>query len=34
MAYTPGYEYDIFISYARDDNTIAPWEKQGWGLGQ
>lgn len=30
MAHTPGYQYDIFISYARDDNEVAPFEEMGW----
>lgn len=30
MAYTSGFEYDIFISYSRDDNAVAPGETQGW----
>jgi len=30
MAYTPGYKYDIFISYARDDNKTLPREDKGW----
>jgi len=29
MAFTPDFKYDIFISYAHDDNT-APKDKDGW----
>lgn len=30
MAYTAGYDYDIFISYSRDDNVVLPGETAGW----
>jgi hypothetical protein len=30
MAYTVGYEYDIFISYSHDDNDVLPGENAGW----
>ena len=30
MAYTAGYECDIFISYSRDDNVVLPGETAGW----
>ena len=30
MAYTSGYEYDIFISYAHDDNVGMPPNEAGW----
>jgi hypothetical protein len=30
MAYTAGYDYDIFISYSRDDNAVLPGETGGW----
>lgn len=30
MAFVPGYEHDIFISYAHVDNTMLPGEKNGW----
>lgn len=30
MAYTTGYDCDIFISYARDDNMVLPGETAGW----
>jgi len=30
MAYIPGYDYDIFISYAHLDNEMLPGQEQGW----
>lgn len=30
MAYIPGYDYDIFISYAHLDNMKMPGQQQGW----
>jgi len=30
MAYIPGYEYDIFISYAHVDNIAFPGQADGW----
>jgi len=30
MAYTSGFTYDIFISYAHVDNTPTSWENLGW----
>ncbi|MDC6353589.1 MULTISPECIES: toll/interleukin-1 receptor domain-containing protein [unclassified Robiginitalea] len=30
MAYVPGYEYDIFISYAHVDNICFPDQEDGW----
>ncbi|MBU2006488.1 MAG: toll/interleukin-1 receptor domain-containing protein [Gammaproteobacteria bacterium] len=30
MAFTSGFEYDIFISYSRDDNSVLPGETAGW----
>jgi hypothetical protein len=30
MALIPGYEYDIFISYAHVDNTTLPGQAKGW----
>lgn len=30
MAFTSGYEHDIFISYLRDDNVVLPGETVGW----
>ncbi len=30
MAYIPGYEYDIFISYAHVDNAAFPGQADGW----
>ncbi|HRH38874.1 MAG TPA: toll/interleukin-1 receptor domain-containing protein, partial [Flavobacteriales bacterium] len=30
MALVPGYEFDIFISYAHVDNTPLPGEKERW----
>ncbi len=30
MAFIPGYEYDIFISYAHVDNAAFPGQAEGW----
>ena len=30
MAYTAGYDCDIFISYSRDDNVVLPGGNAGW----
>ncbi|MEZ5449806.1 MAG: toll/interleukin-1 receptor domain-containing protein [Thiolinea sp.] len=30
MAYIPGFDCDIFISYAHDDNMVLPGETAGW----
>lgn len=30
MTFTSGFEYDIFISYSRDDNSVFPGETAGW----
>lgn len=30
MAYVPGFEHDIFISYAHVDNTPVEEDKDGW----
>ena len=30
MAYVPGFEYDLFISYAHVDNLTTPNESKGW----
>ena len=30
MALTPGYDYDIFISYAHDNNIALPDQNEGW----
>lgn len=30
MAFTSGYEYDIFISYSHDDDGVLPGENAGW----
>jgi hypothetical protein len=30
MAFTPGYEYDIFISYAHVDNVVFAGQTNGW----
>ncbi len=30
MSFLPGYEFDIFISYAHVDNIILPGENKGW----
>jgi hypothetical protein len=30
MAFVPGFEYDIFISYAHVDNQMATSEAAGW----
>ena len=32
MAYTNGYDYDIFISYSHDDDS-APEGRKGWATG-